>query len=144
MESVQNINIANKFLSPEIKRAETVKFADALVKTVFFFLMDEQEGMFTEVGENLEEINEDVADEFSKYLWEVAASFISAINLNIIGESDGGYIAEFNIPESVKDFLITEDIGKKAVWFYEDMFEDSAEDSSFGLHEDKLDKIFNN
>lgn len=127
-----NINIAEYFSDEKSKRAATVDVFESIMKVLFFYFEEDQE--------NLDEEGE--MEIFTDYLWDITVSAMSSVGINIVGkDEDGNYIAKLRPPKSVKQFLMTEDIGKEDHVYYEDYLDDIGRDSAFGLHDDKIIKI---
>lgn len=108
------------------------------------------EVLFYFFNEEHEDLAEDDAalTEFVGYMWDIAIASMAAAGLNITGKNeDGSYTAIFKPVDSVKEFLINEDLAEDGQPFFEDMVEDVVEgydpelgniEIHLGLHEEKL------
>jgi hypothetical protein len=122
------INI-EEFTEEQAKRAATTEILDRIVKVMFFWLEEEQEGLD----------EPEAMDEFSDFLWTVAVSAISSVNINIFGKDENGkYLATIEPCASSREYLISEDVGEEDHIFWEDYLTDIAPDSGFGRHDDKI------
>jgi hypothetical protein len=126
-----DINIS-QFATEEEKRQATAEIGDRIAKVMFFFLEEE-------MGEELDIEDEGKVINFTDYLWTIACSSLSAININVFGkDQNGNYIASIHPCADVKEFLMKEDIGIEEHIFWEDLVEDIASDVGFGRHDEKL------
>lgn len=126
--SIDSITV-HHFANQDEKRAANSSVLKNMLEVMFFYLEEEQE--------NLDD--DDEMDLFTDFLWSIAVSALSSTNINIIGKDENGrYIATLEPCESVKEFLIKEDVGEDGHIFYEDHLESIGSDSGFGRHDDKL------
>jgi hypothetical protein len=125
---VDNIAV-QRFANEADKRAANARVLKNVLEVMFFWLEEDQE--------NLDD--DDQVEIFTDFLWSIAVSALSSTNINIIGKDENGrLIATIEPYESVKDFLIKEDIGEDDHVFYEDFLESVGLDSGFGRHDDKF------
>ena len=124
-----NISSIDFFVDEGSKRAAAVDVFENVMKVLFFYLEEEQEGLD----------EEGAMEDFSDFLWDMTVSAMASTGIKILGkDNDGNYIASLKPAKSVKDFLINEDIGKDDHIFYEDYLEDLGRDSGFGRHDEKI------
>lgn len=120
------------------KRAAAVEFAKTVNSIFFFYLSEEASSISDENGEP-DFQNYEALDELSDSMWAATCASMSALSMNMLGKTDDGQIIVSIKPcESVKQFLMTEDIGLDDDIYYEDIFDEIGEDSGFGKHDDKI------
>lgn len=133
MNKNQEVVISEQFSTEAERRAAAVAIAERIMKVLFFYFEEDQEGLL----DSDEEI-----DNFSNYLWTISGVALSSIGINFVGTDENGRIVATLDPcPSVKEFLIKEDIGQDDHIFYEDLLEDIGPDSGFGLHDNKIVQI---
>ena len=123
------LNISEYFSTEDERRAVAVAIGERIMKVLFFYFEEDQE-----------DLDQDGAmDDFANYLWDISSSALSSIGISFIGKDERGrIIAALEPCSSVKDFLISEDIGEDDHVFYEDFLDDVGPDSGFGKHDNKI------
>jgi hypothetical protein len=118
-----------KISDEDSRRAAMVPVVENIAKVIFFFFEEDQE--------NLDD--EEEMENFSSYIWTISSSAVATLGIKIIGKDEKGrYVALINPEESVKNFLIKEDIGEEDHIFYEDYLEEATPDSGFGIHDERI------
>lgn len=133
MSKNQEIALSEQFATEAERRAVAVSVAERIMKVLFFYLEEDQENILD---------SEEEMENFTNYLWTISGVALSSIGVNFLGRDQNGQIVVTLDPcESVKEFLIKEDIGQDDHVFYEDLLEDIGPDSGFGIHDNKIVQI---
>ena len=119
-----------QFADVDARRAATVEIMDNIHQVLFYFF-----------EENEPEIdNDEVKNEVAIFMWSIATAAMASVGLRVIGvdEGTGRYVATLEPRESVKEFLINDDIAEDYDIFYEDFLEKAEPESGFNFHDDAL------
>ena len=129
--------ITFKTFDDEVEKcAATVRIVDRANQAVFFYY----EEMYPELIDEEGNVDEATLQECFDMSWSITTAAMGAAGLRVIGidEATGRLVATFEPVDSVKEFLISDDIGHEESFYMSDVLEDTEPDSGFGFHHDRI------